>query len=236
MNKILAIASKELSVYFKSPIAYIILILTIAIFNVFFFTIIDQEREASLKSVFQVMEFMFIFLVPILTMRIFSEERSTGTIELLMTAPLSNTAIVLGKYIGVLFFFSIIIGMTFVYYGIVEYFGQPDRMTIFIGYVGIWLEGAFFLAVGMMTSSWSCNQIVSAITSYAILFLIYFSISFIKYFSGPAEAVIRQMSTWTHLENFSSGLITVGDVVYYLSGILVCLALTRFSIENRLWR
>lgn len=236
MSKILSIAKKELVSYFKSPIAYIILILTIVIFNVFFFMIIDQVREASLKGVFQVMEFMFIFLVPILTMRIFAEERSTGTIELLMTSPLTNTEIVLGKYLGVLAFFSTIIGFTFVYYGIVEYFAHPDRMTIFVGYSGIWLEGAFFLAVGMMTSSWTRNQIVAAITSYAILFLIYFSISFMKYFSGSAEAVIRQLSTWTHLENFSSGLITAGDVVYYLSGILVCVALTRLSIENRLWR
>lgn len=236
MSKILSIAKKELVSYFKSPVAYIILILTIVIFNVFFFMIIDQDREASLKGVFQVMEFMFIFLVPILTMRIFAEERSTGTIELLMTSPLTNTEIVLGKYLGVLAFFSTIIGLTFVYYGIVEYFGHPDRMTIFAGYAGIWLEGAFFLAVGMMTSSWTRNQIVAAITSYAILFLIYFSISFMKYFSGPAEAAIRQLSTWTHLENFSSGLITAGDVVYYLSGILVCVALTRLSIENRLWR
>ncbi|MFH0753998.1 MAG: ABC transporter permease subunit [Candidatus Omnitrophota bacterium] len=236
MSKVLSIARKELSSYFKSPMAYIILILTVAIFNVFFYMIIDQDREASLKSVFQVMEFMFIFLVPILTMRIFAGEKSTGTMELLMTSPLSNTAIVLGKYLGVLAFFSIIIGMTFVYDGILEYFGHPDRMTILTGYAGIWLEGAFFLSVGMMTSSWSSNQIVAAITSYAILFLIYFSISFMTYFSGPAEAIVRAMSTWTHLENFSSGLITAGDVVYYFSGILVCLALTRISIENRLWR
>jgi len=225
-----------MAAYFKSPVAYIILILTIAIFNVFFFMIIDQGREASLKEVFQVMEFMLIFLVPILTMRMFAEERSTGTIELLMTSPLSNTAIVLGKYLGALAFLSIIIGMTFVYYGIVEYFGHPDRMTIFAGYAGIWLEGAFFLAVGMMTSSWASNQIVAAISAYAILFFLYFSVSFMKYFSGPSEAVIRHLSTWTHLENFASGLVTAGDIVYYLSGIFVCIVLTRLSIENRLWR
>lgn len=236
MSKILSIARKELSSHFKSPVAYIILILTIAIFNVFFFMIIDQDREVSLKGVFQVMEFMFIFLVPILTMRIFAEEKSTGTIELLMTSPVTNTAIVLGKYLGALVFFSIIIAMTSIYYGIVEHFGSPDRLTTFVGYAGIWLEGAFFLAVGVMTSSWTRNQIVAAVTSYAILFMIYFSISFMKYFSGSSEAVVRCLSAWTHLENFSSGLITAGDVVYYLNGIVVCLLLTRLSIENRLWR
>jgi len=236
MSKIIAIAKKELMTNFKSPIAYIILILMITLFNIFFFMIIDQNREVSLRDVFSVMEFMFVFLVPLLTMRIFAEEKSTGTMEFLMTAPLSNTAIVLGKYLGVLTFFSIMIGMTFVYYGIVEYFGTPDRITTLTGYCGIWLEGAFFLAIGVMTSSWTHNQIVSAMSTYVILFLLYFSISFTKYFNGSAEIVIRQLSTWSHLENFAVGIITVGDIVYYFNGILVCLILTRLSIENRLWR
>lgn len=236
MSKIFFIAKKELMTYFKSPVAYIILIIMIALFNIFFFMIIEQNREASLRDVFQVMEFMFVFLAPLLTMGIFSEEKSTGTMEFLMTAPLTNTAIVLGKYLGILSFFSIMICMTFVYYGIVEYFGMPDRLTIFTGYLGIWLEGAFFLAIGVMTSSWTRNQIVSAMTSYAILFLIYFSIFFTKYFSGSAEIIIQQLSTRSHLENFVGGILTVGDFVYYLNGILICLVLTRLSIENRLWR
>ena len=236
MDKIFFIAKKELMTYFKSPVAYIILIITIALFNIFFFMIIDQNREVSLRDVFQVMEFMFVFLAPLLTMGIFSEEKSRGTMEFLMTAPLTNTAIVLGKYLGVLSFFSIMISMTFVYYGIVEYFGTPDRLTTLTGYLGIWLEGAFFLAIGVMTSSWTGNQIVSAMTSYAILFLIYFSITFTKYFSGPVEIIIRQLSTWSHLENFAVGIITAGDLVYYLNGILICIVLTRLSIENRLWR
>jgi ABC-2 type transport system permease protein len=236
VRKILTIAGKELASHFTSPVAYIILILTITIFNIFFFMIIDQDREASLKSVFQVMEFMFIFILPILTMRVFAEEKASGTIELLMTSPLTNTAIVLGKYLGVLAFFSIIIGMTFVYYVILQWFGHPDRLAIATGYAGIWLEGAFFLAVGVMTSSWTRNQIVAAITAYAILFLIYFSISAMKYFSGPAEALVRYLGTWAHLENFASGLVTAGDIVYFCSGILACLAVTRLCIENRLWR
>jgi len=235
MSKIFVLAKKELMDYFKSPIAYIILILMITIFNIFFFMIIDQNREVSLKDVFQVMEFMFVFFVPLLTMRIFSEEKSTGTMEFLMTAPLTNTAIVLGKYLGVLIFFSMMLSMTFVYYGIVEYFGTPDRMTIGVGYFGVWLEGAFFLAIGMMTSSWTRNQIVSAMASYVILFFIYFSVSFTKYFSGEAEIFVRQLSTWSHMENFAVGIITVGDIAYYVSGILICIVLTRLSIENRLW-
>lgn len=233
MNKILAVIRKELSVYFKSPMAYIILILMISIFNIFFYLIIDQNKEVALKDVFQVMEFMFIFIVPLLTMGIFAQEKASGTMEFLMTAPLTNTTIVIGKYLGALIFFSILVGMTLMYYGIVEYFGTPDRATILTGYLGVWLEGAFFLAVGMLTSCWTRNQIVSAITSYAILFLLYFSMSFLKYFTGPMEAVIRVLGTASHLENLAVGIVTVSDLAYYLSGILICLLLAQLSIETR---
>lgn len=235
MTKVIIIAKKELAAYFKSPIAYIILILIISIFNIFFFMIIDENREVSLHDVFKIMEFMFIFLTPLLTMKTFSEEKSTGTMEFLMTTPTTNMAIVLGKYLGSLIFFTLLLSMTSVYYLIIEFFGRPDRLAILSGYMGIWLEGAFFLSIGILTSSCTRNQIVAAISSYSILFLLFFSASFTKYFSGTAEIAIQYISTMNHLENFAVGLVTTADLVYYLSGIVVCIVLTRFSIENRLW-
>lgn len=236
MNKVLVIAKKELKAYFRSPIAYVTLIITVSVFNIFFFMIIDQNREATLRDVFKVMEFLFIFIVPLLTMKVFSEEKFSGTMEFLMTTPTTNTAIVLGKYLGSLIFFTLIIALTLSYYFIIEVFSQPDRLTILAGYLGIWLEGALFIAVGILASSWTKNQIIAAMTSYVILFLLYFSISFVKYFSGLTEILIRYIGTWSHAENFTVGLLTTADLVYYLSGILMCIALTRLSIENRLWR
>ncbi|MFT6122007.1 MAG: ABC-2 type transport system permease protein [Oleiphilaceae bacterium] len=236
MDKVYFIAKKELMTYFKSPVAYITLVLSISVFNIFFFIIIDQNREASLRDVFHVMEFMFLFLVPIMTMRLFSEEKASGTMEFLMTAPVSNMAIVLGKYLGVLAFFSILISLTLIYFGILEFFGSPDRLTLVSGYLGVWLEGAFFIAVGMMTSSWTRNQIVAAMMSYVILFLLYFLINFTKYFNGEAVTIIQYMSTLTHLEHFIVGVITLSDLVYYLSGIFICIVFTRLSIENRMFQ
>ncbi|MCK5306392.1 MAG: ABC transporter permease subunit [Candidatus Omnitrophica bacterium] len=236
MKKIFAIAKKELKAYFKSPIAYIVLIVTICVFNIFFFLIIDGDREADLRDVFKVMEFLFIFIVPLLTMKIFAEEKLSGTMEFLMTTPTTNTAIVVGKYLGSLMFFTIIIWITSSYYFIIEFFGQPDRLTILAGYLGIWLEGALFIAIGILISSWTKNQIVAAITSYAVLFLLYFSISFIKYFNSWAEAVVRYIAVWSHTGNLAAGIITTADLVYYISGIFVCIVFTRLSIENRLWR
>jgi ABC-2 type transport system permease protein len=235
MNKIVALTKKELYSFFSSPIAYIILIVMLSLFNIFFFLIIDQNREVSLRDVFQLMEFMLVFFIPLLTMRLFSEEKSNGTMEFLLTAPLNLTMIVLGKYLSMLIFFTLLIGLTSTYYFIIEYFGDPDLLSILSGYLGIWLEGAFFIAVGLLASSWTSNQIIAAMVSYLILFSLYFASSFTQYFSGSAEHFLIQLSTHTHLENFAIGIITPSDVVYYLAGILLCLVLTRLSIDNKLW-
>jgi ABC-2 type transport system permease protein len=221
--------------YFCSPIAYITLIVMLSLFNVFFFLVIDQNREVSLRDVFQLMEFMLVFLIPLLTMRLFSDEKSNGTMEFLLTAPLTHTMIVLGKYFSMLIFYSLLIGLTGIYYLIVEYFGEPDPLSMLSGYLGIWLEGAFFIAVGLLASSWTSNQIIAAMVSYVILFFLYFSSSFTQYVGGSAEQFLIQLSTHTHLENFAIGIITPSDVVYYMAGIVLCLVLTRLSIDNRLW-
>lgn len=236
MNKIIALTKKELHSYFSSPIAYIILIAALSLFNILFFMLIDQNREVSLRDIFQVMEFMFIFIVPLLTMKLLAEEKANGTMEFLLTAPLTPTMIVLGKYLSMLIFYSLLIALTSAYYFIVEYFGEPDPYSILSGYIGIWLEGAFFIAIGLLTSSWTRNQIIAAMSSYFILFSLYFSTTFTKYFTGFAENFLIQLSTRTHLENFAIGMITANDILYYLTGIVLCLVLTRISIDHRLWQ
>ncbi len=236
MNKVLALTKKELHSYFSSPIAYLVLIASLSLFNMLFFMIIDQNREVSLRDIFQVMEFMFIFIIPLLTMKLFAEEKSNGTMEFLLTAPLTPTMIVLGKYLSMLIFYSLLIALTSVYYFIVEYYGDPDVYSILSGYIGIWLEGALFIAIGLLTSSWTRNQIIAAMTSYLVLFMLYFSSTFTKYFTGFAETFFTQFSTRTHLENFAIGMITASDIIYYLAGILLCLVLTRISIDHRLWQ
>ncbi len=236
MNKIIALTKKELHSYFSSPIAYIIMITMLSLFNVFFYLIIDQNREVSLRDIFQLMEFMFVFLIPLLTMRLFSEEKANGTMEFLLTAPLTHTMVVIGKYLSMLIFYSLLIGLTSTYYFIVEYFGTPDPASILSGYIGIWLEGAFFIAVGLLVSSWTSNQIIAAMVSYLLLFSLYFSTSFTQYFTGSMADFFMQLSTRTHLENFAVGVITPSDVIYYPTGILLCLVLTRLSIDNRLWQ
>lgn len=235
MNKAWVVAQKELAGYFRSPLAYIILVITISIFNVFFFMIIDQNREASLRDMFRLMEFLFVFIVPLLTMKAFAEEKTSGTMEFLLTAPVRKVTIVWGKYLGSLLFFTILILLTTSYYFIIEAYAQPDRAAIWTGYFGIWLEGALFLAIGLMASSWTRSQTAAAIGAYAIIFMLYFAFSFAQYTDGITEAVIRYLSTMTHLENFIAGVVNISDFVYYVSGIAVCLFLTRIFIDTNLW-
>ncbi len=228
------ITLKELQIYFLSPVAYIVLMIVISIFNIFFYVILEQNQEATLRDIFKLMEFMFIFIVPLLTMKVFAEETRTGTMEFLLTSPVSRTSIVLGKYAGSLIFFSLLMVLTFIYFWLIEYFGTPDRSAAAVGYFGVWLEGAFFVAVGLLTSSWTKNQIIAAISSYLILFLLYFSMTFLKYLPEQGQGIIRVLSVWSHAENFSSGILTTSDLIFFLSGIFICLLLTRLSIANKI--
>jgi ABC-2 type transport system permease protein len=182
-----------------------------------------------------VMEFMFVFLAPLLTMKLFAEEKSSGTMEFLMTTPTRKISIVLGKYLGSLIFFTLIILYSGIYFGIIEYYGTPDRPASAVGYLGIWLEGAMFLAVGMLASSWTRSQTAAAVTGYIILFLLYFSMSFVEYVTGPWESFVRAFSTMTHLSNFAVGIFSLADCIYYVSIIIFCLMMTRLSIDTRLW-
>lgn len=236
MNKIIHIAAKEFKVNFQSPVAYILLCLALVVFNIFFFIIIDENREATLRDVFTLMEFILVFLIPLITMKSIAHENETGTMEFLKTTPTTNIAIILGKYLGVLMFFSVMIALTIPYYFIIEFFGAPDRLAIATGYAGIWFEGAFFAAIGVMTSSWTKSQVLAAMSSYTLILLIYFSLTMTKYISGPALDVVKYINVMPHSQNFFSGVITISDLVYFMSAIFVCLIISCISIEDNLWR
>lgn len=231
MNKIAAIFNKEIETFFKSPIAYIVLFIGISVFNVFFFMIVDENREATLRDMFTLMEFMFVFFVPIVTMRAFAEEKQQGTLEFLLTTPTSAREIVIGKFLASFLFLFLLVCVTIPYFVILSLFSKPDVGMFLSGFVGISLECALFVSVGLLTSSWTRNQVIACISSYIFIFILYFSFSFIKYFKGPIEEAIRSFSTMPHLESFASGYFALSDFVYFLSFIWLCLFLTRLSLE-----
>lgn len=233
MRKIWALAVKEWSDYFHSPLAYIILTASLAIFNAFFFLIIDQNREAVLRDVFQVMEFLFVFIVPLWTMRSVAEETSRGTAEFLMTAPIKAEQIIIGKYLGHLMFVSVLIGLTGVYYLILAAFAHPDAAPIMTGYIGIWLEAALFIAAGIFCSALTSSQVVAAILSYVLLFFLYFSVTLQKFLTGIPLVVLQYLGTAGHLGHFTAGMVQLSDIVYYLSGTVLFIYLAVCVFDKR---
>lgn len=233
MGKAAAIAHKELKELFGSSMAYILLFITIAVFNLFFFFIIDQDGEATLRDVFKVMEFMFVFLMPLLTMRSFAQERASGSFEFLMTSSVSASAVVVGKFLGLFLFYALILALTAPYYILLEVFAQPDRAAILSGYIGLLLEGALFIAIGNCISALTRSQVIAAISSYIVLFLLYFSVSFLKYTEGAVEEIFRAVSVWGHTENFFAGIVTLVDVSYFLTAVFFWLILNGFALRKR---
>ena len=236
MDKIVAIARKETTVNMKSPVSYILMCLAIIVFNIFFFIIIDENREATLRDMFTLMEFLFVFIIPLLTMKTVAHENETGTMEFLKTTPTTNTAIVAGKYLGVVIYFTTMLALTFPYYVIIEVFANPDRMAIFAGYFGIWLEGLFFLAIGVMTSVWTKSQVLAAMSSYILILALYFAKVGTKYLQGVPHDILSFLSVMGHSESFFQGLLTSSDIMYFISGTLFCLTIARLSTENRIWK
>lgn len=236
MSKIKAIAVKETMVTLKSPVSYILMCLAIIVFNIFFYVIVDENREATLRDMFTLMEFLFVFIIPLLTMKTVAAENDSGTMEFLKTTPTSNTAIIVGKYLGVAIYFSFMLTLTLPYYFIVEIFANPDRGAIFLGYFGIWLEGMFFLSIGIMTSVWTKSQVLAAMSSYIIILMLYFSRILAKYVHGLPHDIVNYISVMGHSENFFRGLLTGSDFVYFVSGTIFCLTIARLSAENRIWK
>lgn len=236
MSKIFAIAVKELKSYFGSFLPYLVFILTVSTFNIFFYVIVDENQEATLRDIFKVMEFMFVFLVPLITMRSFSEEKALGTMEFLLTTPTRPSQIVWGKFWGSYLFFLMMASVIAIYYGIIASFAKGDLGASLTGFLGIALEGAFFISVGLWASSVTRSQTVAAMISYFVLFILYFSMALTKHWGAMGEKIIRQLGVFSHLDNLSAGLLNTSDIIYYISAIAVCLLWTNWNIDKRLWR
>ena len=193
-------------------------------------------NEMVVVQFFAVMDFIWLLIVPMLTMRLYAEEKKTGTIELLMTSPISSVEVLLGKFFACFSLYSIIVSLTMVYFVILEAYGSPDWGPIFSGYLGYLFLGATFISVGILASALTENQIVAVLLSFGIL-LLFWLIDWSASFAGPTAAKILQyMSFIEHLEDFQRGVIDSKDVVFYLSFSFFCLFLTTRVVESRRWR
>jgi ABC-2 type transport system permease protein len=252
VRNILAIAGKELRSYFASPIAYVIIGLFALLFGWFFYAFLNFFVEESqrammgggavnvndrmIRGVLQNAAVIILFVMPMITMRTYSEEKRSGTIELLLTSPLTDVQIILGKFLGAMALFAAMLLVTSIDIAILFFLGNPEWKPVLTGYLGLLLMGGCFVSVGLLISSLTKNQIVAGFMTFAV-FLMLWVINWIAESAGPTgRAVLSFLSITDHLDDFTRGIIDTKHIVYYLSFITFGLFLTAKSVDSERWR
>jgi ABC-2 type transport system permease protein len=249
MRNILAIAHKELRSYFASPIAYIVIGFFALIYGYFYAVILryfvgqgvmggQQSMDVGqqlIRPLFQNVTVIALFLLPMVTMRTYAEEKRSGTIELLLTSPVSDFHIVMGKFLGALGLYCAMLGVTVIHVAILFLVGKPEWKPIVTAYIGFILFGSCFLSLGLFISSLSKNQIVAGTVTFAV-FLLLWVISWLGGVAPGSEKLTTYLSIVDHFEDFTKGVIDTSHVIYYLSFITFGLFLTMKSVESERWR
>ena len=238
MRVTLAIAWKEIVAYYTSPMAYIVALMFLALTGFFFVNSIDRPfAEATISGMLDpVVFFMMWWLPPLLTMRLLAEEQKMGTIELLLTAPVYDWEVVIGKYLASLVFFITTLALTLYYVLLLYWFGNPDSGPIWSAYLGTILYGAAALSVGLLASSLTSNQIVAAVIGVGLLLLLTFIDLAAGQVGGGLSTFLNEIGLRSHFDDFSRGVIDTSNLVYYLALTGVFLFLTIRSLESRRWR
>jgi len=235
MRKVIPIFRREIFAYFFSPVAYIVIAVFLMITGWMFTSEMFLANDSSLRSVFGFVPFIFLFFVLAITMRLLSEERKSGTIELLFTMPISDVEIVLGKFLAGLGLMIVALLFTLPYALTIVFLGEPDIGMMITGYLGLALMGASYVAVGTFASTISGNQVVSFIIAFLIIFSLWFINKFLMLVPPPLVPFLQYLSIDYHFENISRGVIDSRDIVYYLSVIVFMLSLAKLSLESRKW-
>jgi ABC-2 type transport system permease protein len=250
----LTIARKELSSYFRSPIAYGVMAFFALIAGYFFYvavmffvrrgiesSMMGQSfpmdlNEFVIRPLFSNVSVIGLFLIPMITMRLFAEEKRTGTIELLVTSPLRDSEIILGKWLAALILYAAMLGISALSLAVLFVYGQPDWKPILVGYLGLLLLGGALLAIGEFISTCTKNQIVAGVATFAICLLLWVLDWASSFGTTVADKVISYLSVLQHFDSFSKGVLDAKDIVFYLSVIFIGLFLTARSMESLRWR
>lgn len=236
MNNVLTIFRREMRSYFNSPVAYIVITLFLLISGYFFSSTLFLINSADLRSLFNISSFVLMFFIPAVTMRLLAEERRSGTIEILVTMPVKDSEIVLGKFLAAFALTALSILLTFVAYITVASLGNADFGASFGGYLGLLLMSAVYIAIGVFTSSLTQNQIVAFIVGFVIIFALFMLDKVLPFLPAALASAFEFLSIDYHFRNISRGVIDTRDLVYYGSMIFVFIYLAVKTTESRKWR
>lgn len=241
MKQIYTIFKREVGTYFNSPVAYVVVVLFLLITGALFWLNYFQEINLlSLRAFFAQAPLFLTFFAPAVTMGLLASEKRSGTLELMMTMPVTDFQIVMGKFLAAVFLLCVVFLMTLPYpltlSMIAGQFGTSlDWGATVSGYIGLVLLGSTYAAIGVMASSWTRDQVVAILVAFSISFGLYLIDQLVGQPTGATAQVVEYLSTAHHFENIARGVLDLRDVVYYLSVIGVCLVAAQASISARRW-
>jgi ABC-2 type transport system permease protein len=236
MKNVWAVATRELRSYFLSPLAYVVIALFLVLAGYLFALILSNGREASLRGLVQNVSVLYLFIVPAISMRLLAEEQRTGTVELLLTNPVQEWEIVTGKFVASILLVLVMLGLTLLFPLFLFIFGNPDKGPIITGYVGVFLQAAAFLSIGLWASSLTQNQIVAAIVSFGLLLILWLSDNLGQFLGGTVGQIVSYTSVINHFQSFPQGVIESKDVIYYLTLVIAGIVLSTLSLQSRRYR
>jgi ABC-2 type transport system permease protein len=259
MNNYLAILNREWRSYFASPIAYVVMGLFLLISGVFYYLLVTNFVQMCMQADMQAqyyrmappklnvnmmairpllhnMSLFALFFLPLVTMRLFSDEKKSGTIELLLTSPVTNTQSILGKFSAAAGLYLTMLLLTGLYMVVLFFFGKPEIGQILTGYLGIFLLGLCYLSFGLFFSTLTDNQIIAAVSTVAFI-LIFWAIGWIANMASPVVGkILGNFSLIEHFDDFAKGILDTKHIVFYLSFTAMGLFLSFVSIESAKWR
>jgi len=236
MRNVLAVARREINAAFLSLLAWTVLTIFLFFSGFCFWYIASRTHEASLVGTVNSISFLFLVATPVLTMPLLSEEYRSGTIETLMTAPLTECQVILGKFIGVLAFYGFMLAPTLVYAIILRALGNPDVGVIFSSYLGLVAMGCEFIALGLFCSTLTQHQIIAAILGIVGLLVLWIIGLIADFMPAGLRAAIAYVGPMQHLDAFSAGRVAFRDLFYFFSMTAFWLFLSVRALESRRWR
>ncbi len=247
MRNVPALLRRELNAYFASVLGYVVLMFFLVVMGVTFAVVVNYlftgpKQTTAMRILFSMFWLPSLVVIPMITMRLLAEEKRAGTIEMLMTAPVTDFEVVFAKYLGAVVLYTLMWGLTGLYVLILRHFAggsaQLDAGPIASGYLGVLLIGQFLIALGVLASSLTKNQVTAALMSFAVIFLLLIVLNWMSYLfpGGPVGELVRAVSAFDHMEDFARGIVDVRPVVLYLSGAVWALFVTTRVVESRKWR
>ena len=254
MRNTWTICRKELGTYFASPIAYLLLTMFAVIFGFFFWNALGyfvnmgmemqmrgesmpmNVNEEIIRPLLSNVSVIGLFFIPMITMRLFAEEKRSGTIELLATSPVRDIEVILGKWIAALLLYACLLLFTALNFGFLFLYGKPDWKPLAVGYLGLLLQAGVLLAIGTFISTLTKNQIIAGAVTFGVCILLWVLGWVSGYESATWATVLSYISVVTHFDSFARGVIETKDVVFYLTGIFIGLFITARSMESLRWR